>query len=156
MNGNRCLNGSHASRTRSFLEHSYQGTQCILSYFPQRYLLAVSNVLDSPFTHPYLNFRSWPQWGPEKVNDTKDQRLRGVAFCPACLEHRVKTPVEHYKKQVLRYCTYHYWLMRGHSDPGGFTLKDYAAGSKFHSFTVSLPLEEEMRIMDESDRAKSS
>jgi len=88
--------------------------------------------------------------------NSKDQHAHGIPLCPSCLEHKVKTPVERYKGLALEYCTYHYWLIRGRVNPGGYALNDYIEASKSHDFFVSLPPKESMRIMDESNRTETT
>lgn len=79
-----------------------------------------------------------------------------MVYCPSCLNQGVRTPVERYRKQALRYCTFHYWLMRGRGDPVVYTLKDYSEVSARHGFKISLPSDEDRRIMLEADHDNAS
>ncbi len=60
--------------------------------------------------------------------------------CAACLELNVHTPVERWKKTPMRYCTLHYWLMRGSY---GYTLDAYSDRSRFFGFILSFPSPDE-------------
>ena len=67
-------------------------------------------------------------------------------YCPACMEHGVKTPVEKYRNTDLNYCTYHYWLMGGKSRGRiNMRLEDYAEASRRHFFVTSIPSPEAVR-----------
>jgi hypothetical protein len=86
----------------------------------------------------------------------KDQVPQRALYCPSCLEHGVRTPVERHGKQDLRYCTFHYWLMRGRGDPEVYSLKAYSQASAPYGFRISLPSEEDMRIMLEASHQETS
>ena len=59
-------------------------------------------------------------------------------FCTICAASGVATPAERYKGTPLKYCTFHYWLIRGRVGPDGYSLEDYVQSSKV-TFTTSLP-----------------
>ncbi len=56
--------------------------------------------------------------------------------CPSCLQWGVRTPVERHLNTPMKYCTFHYWLMKGRE---GFLLDAYVEHSRYFHFTVSLP-----------------
>lgn len=72
-----------------------------------------------------------------------------VRYCPSCMKLGIRTPVENYRKKPMQYCTFHYWLMTT-SRLGEFSLDGYVNGSRLHSFVVSLPSPDEMRLMQAS------
>jgi hypothetical protein len=85
---------------------------------------------------------------PEYDNGTglKDHMRTVRKYCPACMEHGVKTSVERYRNADLNYCTYHYWLMGGKSRGRiSMTLGDYAEASRRHFFVTSVPSPEDVR-----------
>jgi hypothetical protein len=78
--------------------------------------------------------------------DSKQPVLPTRKYCQTCMERGVKTPVEKHGTTDLRYCTYHYWLMRGRSGGGvSMTLEDYAEASRLHFFVTSVPSPENVR-----------
>jgi hypothetical protein len=89
-------------------------------------------------------------------NPLKDQEPQMALYCLSCLKHGVRTPVERHRKQDLRYCTFHYWLMRGRGDPEVYTLKTYSQASAPYGFRISLPSEEDRRVMLEANHQKIS
>ena len=66
--------------------------------------------------------------------------------CPDCLKFGVHTPVEWWKRTRMRYCTFHYWMMKGR-EGGIFTLDVYIERSQHFGFIVSLPSPEDMAEM---------
>ena len=76
-------------------------------------------------------------------------------FCDMCAASGVVTPAERYKGTQLKYCTLHYWLVRGRIGSGGYSLEDYVEWSKL-TFTISLPskadCERLQRVYDEGQR----
>jgi len=81
----------------------------------------------------------------------KDQEPQMTLHCISCLKHGVRTPVESHGKQALRYCTFHYWLMRGRGDPEVYTLKTYSQASTPYGYRTSLPSEKDRRVMRGAD-----
>lgn len=65
-----------------------------------------------------------------------------AAVCAECRKMGLSTKAESYHGRQLELCTFHYWLVRGRQL--GFTLQDYADGSRRNAFVVSLPTEEEI------------
>ena len=75
-------------------------------------------------------------------------------FCTMCAVFGVATPAERYKGTQLKYCTFHYWLVRGRVGPGGYSLEDYVKWSGV-TFTVSLPPKADCEMMQrEYDRGR--
>jgi hypothetical protein len=68
-----------------------------------------------------------------------------AGLCPTCLEFGVQTPVEIRRKTPMKYCTFHYWLMKGRE---GFLLRSYAEHSRRFGFVISLPSPENMAKMN--------
>jgi hypothetical protein len=90
-----------------------------------------------------------------EVDPVKNQEPGMPLYCPSCLKHGVRTPLERHRKQALRYCTFHYWLMRGRGYPEVYTLKAYSQASAPYGFKISFPSEEDRRIMLEADHKKT-
>ncbi len=59
--------------------------------------------------------------------------------CPSCAEWGVRTPVEKWGKVLMRYCTFHYWMMSRRRAPHGFSLDVYVEHSRSFGFVPSLP-----------------
>lgn len=74
-----------------------------------------------------------------------EAKEQSVGLCPTCLEFGVQTPVERHRKTPMRYCTFHYWLMKGRE---GFLLQTYAERSMHFGFVISLPSSENMARMN--------
>jgi hypothetical protein len=85
--------------------------------------------------------------GPEVRPDfpAPEGKEHPVGLCPTCLEFGVQTPVERRRKTPMKYCTFHYWLMKGRE---GFLLRSYVEHSKHFGFVISLPSHETMAKMN--------
>lgn len=69
----------------------------------------------------------------------------GNLECPSCLLWGVHTPIERWRRTQMRYCTFHYWLMKGRE---GFTLESYVDHSRHFGWGISLPSPEDMAKMN--------
>lgn len=72
--------------------------------------------------------------------------MQAEAECPDCLESQVHTPVERWKGTEMKYCTFHYWMMKGR-EGGFFTLELYVVRSRHFGFVTSLPSSEDIAKM---------
>lgn len=77
--------------------------------------------------------------------------LQAEAECPDCLKFQVHTPVEKWRRTEMKYCTFHYWMMKGR-EGGFFTLELYVERSRYFGFVTSLPSPEDMaKMMGQSE-----
>lgn len=77
--------------------------------------------------------------------------LQAEAECPDCLKFLAHTPVEKWKETEMKYCTFHYWIMKGR-EGGFFTLGLYVERSKYFGFITSLPSSEDIaKMMSQSE-----
>jgi hypothetical protein len=72
-------------------------------------------------------------WGGSRRTE-----MQAGTECPDCLRYQVHTPVERWKGIEMKYCTFHYWMMKGR-EGGVFTLEAYVELSRYFGFIISLP-----------------
>ncbi len=89
-----------------------------------------------------------------EVNELRKTDLRAEAECPDCLKFQVHTPVEKWKRTEMKYCTFHYWMMKGREkhlwmgqEKEGYRLDEYVERSRHFGFITSLPSPEDIAAM---------
>ncbi len=75
----------------------------------------------------------------EPAIGTGELQVNPGPACPSCLQWGVLTPVEKWREAPMKYCTFHYWMMRGRLSPCGFAFDAYAERSRAFGFVLSLP-----------------
>lgn len=85
------------------------------------------------------------QTGWKHAQEPKRAKKQTESECMDCLKFQTHTPVEKWKKGMrLKYCTFHYWMMRGRR---WFTLEEYVERSRYFGFVTSLPSPDDMAKM---------